>query len=75
MPWDPDYAHIRKHSWDEGICAHCHKDIREVRLRLNPQKEFRPIPSTRDPRYTLAMLIAITPADVPEVQFIGEPQC
>lgn len=61
------------HSWDDragglkgGRCTRCGKTLKEVRVRINP-KTGEPV--RRASR--LAREIALTPADVPPVFFIG----
>lgn len=62
------------HQWTDhkgglggGSCIHCGKMLKEVRVRVNP-KTGKPV--RRD---SLAREIALTPADVPPVRFMGAP--
>lgn len=76
-PHDPDYMNpelmnTAYHEWPDhkgGIsgcpCIHCGKTLKEVRVRINP-KTGQPVR-----RSTLAREIALTPADVPPVRFVG----
>lgn len=55
----------RRGGLDGGTCIHCGKTLKEVRVRINP-KTGQPVR-----RASLSREIALTPADVPPVRFVG----
>lgn len=57
----------RRAGLEGGSCIHCGKTLKEVRVRINP-KTGEPV---RRRASSLARAIAMTPADVPPVVFVG----
>lgn len=69
FPLNPDAEYDRRHEWsdgnkgrDGGVCAHCARTSKEVRVRVNPK--------TNRPVRNLAREIAGMFADVPPVRFM-----
>lgn len=70
---DPGYIWDHAHTWTDragglkgGRCERCGKTLKEVRVRVNP-KTGEPVRRGSG----IARAIALTPADVPPVIFVG----